>query len=105
MSANILNTQDIIATRSLSVRDSEGKVVSPVSIHVGKPYQDGQNWSCLYHVVGLESEDIFQVSGIDAFQAIQGAFIVIDGILSGTNAYQQGLLCWEDGTKWESKNP
>jgi hypothetical protein len=88
---------DIIASRNLDVLDSAGKVVSKAAVVIGKPDQVGNNeWSCAYSITGLGDESTYRVSGLDAIQAIQCAFTVIDGILAGTDAGTKGLLRWNN---------
>jgi hypothetical protein len=98
----IFNPNDAIISRQLALADETGKIVSSIAILIGKPYyQADYCWECLYSIVGFEETYTFKVCGIDGWQAIEGAFAVIDGFLTGTDAFDQGLLCWDDGSKWE----
>jgi hypothetical protein len=94
-----LTQSDTIASRSLDVLDSTGKIVSTATVIISKPDQVSDNeWSCAYSIIGLGDESTYRVSGLDAIQAIQCAFIVIDGILAGTDAGSKGLLRWNNET-------
>jgi hypothetical protein len=93
---------EAIAFRNLAISDNTGKIVSSISIYIGKPWLDDRCWTCYWRVMGLGDDDTYKISGIDGFQAINGAFAVINnGILMASEAYQQGLICWEEGSKWE----
>jgi hypothetical protein len=88
---------DIIASRNLDVLDSAGRVVSTATVVIGKPEQVGEyEWSCAYTIIGLGDESTYRVSGLDAIQAIQCAFTVIDGVLAGTDVGAKGLLRWNN---------
>jgi hypothetical protein len=79
-----LEPSDVIASRQLEVVDEEGRVVSFVSVWIGKPWQVSENeWSCYYRVMGLDEDCTLRVSGFDALQALQGVFVVVDGHLAG----------------------
>jgi hypothetical protein len=95
------NPVDAIISRQLALADETGRIVSPISIFIGKPYREDRCWECLYSIVGFEENYTFKVCGIDGFQAIEGAFAVIDGFLVGTDAFDRGRLCWDDGSTWE----
>jgi hypothetical protein len=92
-----MHSNDVMASRNLDVLDLSGKVLSIATVSIGKPSQvSDHEWICAYHITGLGDESIYKVSGFDAIQAIQCAFIVIDGLLAGTDAGKQRLLRWNN---------
>jgi hypothetical protein len=101
MGNDMLKSSDAIAHRELAIADSTGKLVSKVSILVGKPHENGDKWSCDFSVTGIGDDRTYSVHGIDGLQAIQDLSVVINGVLMGSDTYKQGLLCWYDGSKWE----
>jgi hypothetical protein len=91
-----LEPSDAIASRQLVVVDGEGRVASFLSVLIGKPWRVSENeWSCYYRVVGLDEDCTLRVSGLDAVQALQGVFVVVDGHLAGLDN-GRGCLRWNE---------
>lgn len=90
---------DIIATRNLVVVDEAGQPVKQVFVHLGRPMQEPTGeWSISYQIVGLGSDSVYHLLGIDAVQALQLVHKVIGGILAGTSEAKAGRLQWDGGT-------
>jgi hypothetical protein len=96
-----IDPKEAIVSRTLAVIDRDSNTLSPVSILIGKPWQDQDCWTCYWCVLGIGDDDSYKVCGIDGIQAVQGAIVVIDGLLAGSDVYHQGLLCWPDGSDWQ----
>lgn len=89
---------EIIATRTLDVLDDRDQPARQVLVHLGRPWQEPTGeWAVPYQVVGLSENKpkVYRVLGFDAIQALQGALLVIGGILAGSEEVEQGRLRWD----------
>ncbi len=95
MDSKRLTLDDYIGTRELDVLDANGNLAHRIKVTIGKPIQlADREWTCPYRISGLGDDAIYQVNGLDAIQAIKCAFTVIDGILKGSEPFQNGRLKW-----------
>lgn len=67
---------DVIAERELEIDGTAGAVV-----RIGRPAPDlreGGDWRCPFQIVGLGDEAVHEAFGVDAVQALQLCFQMID---------------------------
>lgn len=88
---------DIIAERQLWSTDPAG-TRTMVRVLLGKPmpFPESTDFYCPYQITGVGEEKIRYAGGVDSMQAIQLAFQVIEGDLSGTIG-DTFRLTWEAG--------
>ena len=89
---------DVIAVRKIFLTNgpSENK---QIFVYIGRPYEDvnlGEFW-CPYQIIGIGTEKVRKIAGIDAIQAIQGTLLVIGAELEGLNAACDYNLSWDGG--------
>jgi hypothetical protein len=98
-----IGASDVIISRQLDIHDESGKIISHVTILIGKPEHssEDQAWSCSYSVDGLNDIDpsTYRILGIDSVQAVQSAFVAIEGLLEGSDIHKKGLLRWNGDNK------
>ena len=76
-----LTTENAVAVRTLEVSGNPGK---QVEVRIGKPEEIGNDeWVCHYRIVGDDIDINQQINGIDAVQALQLVFKVIDSTIIG----------------------
>jgi hypothetical protein len=64
------NQLDLIAERVLVAASSSGSI--EVKVRFGKPMPDPKgDWACPFQIIGIGSEEILKIYGIDAVQALQ----------------------------------
>jgi hypothetical protein len=83
----------VIAERQLHYRDTDtGHRV--IRILLGAPQQSvgSDDWYCPFQIVGVGSEKVRAVYGIDAFQALQLVMLIIGASLPARN--EQVRLWW-----------
>jgi hypothetical protein len=93
----IKNIEEVIATRSILVKDKEKKI----TIIIGKPKQfpDTPDYYCPYQILGIGDEKIRYAAGIDAVQAIQLAMVMIGSDLYTLKEATTGQLRWKGDEK------
>lgn len=99
MNNNALDLSKAIISRKLDIVDNTGKPVSSAFIFVGQPEKvSDTEWLCPYCVTGIGDDSTYRAVGFDSMQSLQGAFVVIDGLLAGTDAGSKGLFRWNNET-------
>jgi hypothetical protein len=97
LSASILG--EVIAQRKFTLLGEGGS--REVIALLGTPVRlsDSIDYICPYQITGLGTEKIRHSRGIDAFQAIQMAFLMLGADLYALNKESEGKLRWEgDGS-------
>lgn len=90
---------DVIATREIDILDLAGQPAGKIHVYIGRPKQkETGEWGCPFQIAGIGSGRTFWGFGLDAIQAIEGAFKVIGGTLAGTIEAQEGRLHWDGET-------
>ncbi len=88
---------ELIAERKLTL---VGTTKQEISIKMGKPQSSGQNdYFCPVQILGLGSEKVHGIVGIDAFQAIQLAMEFIGHMLMYWNEANEAKVEWESDEK------
>jgi hypothetical protein len=90
---------EIIAERVLTLLQDNGNATQ-VFVRLGKPQasSEGDEYYCPFQVVGIGDEKVRQISGIDAFQALQLTLRVISFKLHHYRKQSKVVLyCWERG--------
>jgi len=90
-----LDLNNSILSRKLDIHDENDKIISHVTIFIGKPEQiNEETWTCPYSIVGLDDvdESTYRANGVDSIQALQCAFVVIEGLLSSADLAKKGRL-------------
>jgi hypothetical protein len=90
------NVGEVIATRSL-VLNRPGESASEVTVLLGKPLSDGEQFYCPYQIKGAGDEKVRCAYGIDAFQALQLAHSILGVQLDVLHKELGGRLRWESG--------
>lgn len=95
------HTEHSFIFRTLELFNEDTKHTKKVLVHfyVPTPEHDN-NWACSYCICGLPDiqEKPFTVFGVDSLQAFLCAITAAEGLIQGSDAYQQGKL------KWGNKN-
>jgi hypothetical protein len=89
---------DVIAERTLTLLEENSKK-RHVYVRLGKPEEshDQTDYSCPIQIVGLEDDNVKQIFGVDAFQALQLALRYISFRLHHCRKDNLALYCWEEG--------
>jgi len=84
-----LDIKDAIMTRRYDLSDGEY-----VDIYVWKPEQNGDHdsFDCWYQIRGLDDEKPRYARGIDGFQALALAMLILSTLLYNSDAYKAGRL-------------
>lgn len=62
---------DMLAEREYEVQDTVGGAARKVVLRIGQPRRDPHgDWMCPIQVVGLDYDNVMEVNGIDAVQAL-----------------------------------
>jgi hypothetical protein len=91
---------DVIAERMLVARKPGSDAVAEIWVRVGRPYPDTDpdgDWICPIQILGLGAEEVANVYGIDAVQALtlalqKAGIDLAAGVRSGLD------LRWLDGS-------
>ena len=74
---------DVIAEREL---EHLGDASARILVRIGKPTEDsaeGRDWRCPFQIIGLDDNAVHEAFGVDAVQALQLCFQMIDAHLYG----------------------
>jgi len=88
--------EEIIAQRELTWLRADGSNTK-VSVLLGKPVRvaDSSNCECPYQITGIGSHKVRRACGVDAFQAIELALLMIGADLEALRKSLDGTLHWE----------
>ncbi len=91
---------EVIAQRKFNFHCQDGSL-RDVTALLGVPVRlpDSTDYSCPHQIRGAGSERIRCSRGIDAFQAIQMAFLMLGADLDALNKELAGRLRWEGDEK------
>ena len=85
---------EVIAVRKFSCADAPN---SEVVVKLGKPQQTpGEaDFCCPYQILGLGSENVHALCGVDAFQALELTMEIIGIELERLSRLEGARLCWD----------
>jgi hypothetical protein len=89
---------DVIAERTLGLVKPGHEAVTDVRVRVGRPFSDPQgDWICPVQIIGIGDEEVAEIYGIDAIQALILGLQIIGTQLAA--AARSGLdLRWYEGS-------
>jgi hypothetical protein len=82
----------IIATRTLSLNDPDGRVSVPIHIHAPEPKD--RSWTCCYEIHWPHGAWVHEAVGLDAVQALLIAHQLIGTTIYTSPYHQSGRLVW-----------
>jgi hypothetical protein len=86
---------EVIATRELSMRQRDGSRCE-ITVKLGKPakFPDSDDYYAPLQIVGIGSETVLRIGGVDGFQAIQEVMKIIGAKLAAFEESAGERLTW-----------
>ena len=82
----------LIASRSLKLQTKRKR--RPVLVELFAPEQDSDCWECMYRITYGASKKEIKIGGVDSFQALLGAVMLIYSEITYLETYFGCRLVW-----------